>query len=79
VVKSLRDPLPTLNVNVMGTANVLLAFGMHGKGKNRKFIFSSTGGAIYGEPKKIPADESTAEIPISPYGLSKLLGEELIK
>ncbi len=79
VVKSLRDPMPTLQVNVLGTTNVLLAFGKYGKGKNRKFIFSSTGGAIYGEPKKIPADESTDTVPLSPYGLSKLLGEEVIE
>ncbi|MCR4328866.1 MAG: NAD-dependent epimerase/dehydratase family protein [Patescibacteria group bacterium] len=78
VVKSLRNPIPTLEVNVLGTTNVLLAFGEYGKGK-KKFIFSSTGGAIYGEPKKIPADESTASVPLSPYGLSKSLGEELIK
>jgi UDP-glucose 4-epimerase len=78
VVKSLRDPIPTLQVNVLGTTNVLLAFGNHGQGKNRRFIFSSTGGAIYGEPKKIPADEFTDTAPLSPYGLSKLLGEEVI-
>jgi UDP-glucose 4-epimerase len=79
VVKSLRNPLPTLQTNVLGTANVLLALGKYGRGKKKKFIFSSTGGAIYGEPKKIPADEATAPTPLSPYGLSKLLGEELIK
>ena len=79
VVKSLRDPIPTLQVNVLGTTNVLLAFGQYGKGKQKKFIFSSTGGAIYGEPKKIPADESTDTASLSPYGLSKLLGEEIIK
>ncbi len=79
VVKSLRDPIPTLEVNVLGTTNVLLAFANHGTGKNKKFIFSSTGGAIYGEPKKIPADETTPAMPLSPYGLSKLLGEETIK
>jgi len=79
VVKSLRDPIPTLEVNVLGTTNVLLSFGNYGTGKNKKFIFSSTGGAIYGEPKKIPADETTPAMPLSPYGLSKLLGEETIK
>jgi UDP-glucose 4-epimerase len=79
VVKSLRDPIPTLDVNVLGTTNVLLAFGNHGRGANKKFIFSSTGGAIYGEPKKIPADEATPAVPLSPYGLSKLLDEEIIK
>jgi len=79
VVKSLHDPIPTLQVNALGTTNVLLAFGKYGRGKNRKFIFSSTGGAIYGEPKKIPADESADTVPLSPYGLSKLLGEEIIR
>ncbi|MGC9611143.1 MAG: NAD-dependent epimerase/dehydratase family protein [Minisyncoccia bacterium] len=76
VVKSLRDPMPTFAVNVTGTINLLLAGGEFGI---KKFIFSSTGGAIYGEPNKIPADENTPEIPLSPYGLSKLLGEECIK
>lgn len=79
VVKSINNPLPTYETNVLGSANVLLCFGKYGRGKNKKFIFSSTGGAIYGEPKKIPADEKTAVTPLSPYGLSKFLGEELIK
>ncbi len=77
-VKSLRLPLPTLETNVLGTTNVLLALGEHGRGK-KKFIFASTGGAIYGEPKKIPADETTPRTPLSPYGLSKALGEDVIK
>lgn len=78
VVKSLVNPIPTYEVNVIGTANVLLMFGKYGK-KGGKFIFSSTGGAIYGEPKVIPADEQTPETPLSPYGLSKKLGEDIIK
>lgn len=77
VVKSLVNPIPTYDVNLLGTANVLVAFGKYGS-KKGKFIFSSTGGAIYGEPKIIPADESTEPTPLSPYGLSKKLGEELI-
>lgn len=79
VVKSLRDPIPTFQTNVLGTVNVLLAFGEYGRGKNRKFIFSSTGGAMYGAPKHIPASEREAPITLSPYGLSKHLGEEIIK
>jgi UDP-glucose 4-epimerase len=78
VVKSLRDPVPTYETNILGTANVLVAFGAYGRGKHKKFLFSSTGGAIYGEPRKIPADERTAAVPLSPYGLSKLLGEQII-
>ena len=77
VVVSVRDPIPTLTTNVLGTANLLLAFGHHGRGK-RKFIFSSTGGAMYGAPKKLPVSEIEPD-PFSPYGLSKQLGEQTIK
>jgi len=76
VVRSLRDPLPTLEVNVSGTAGLLLACGEIGI---KKFLFASTGGAIYGEPGKIPAGESEPPTPLSPYGLSKWLGEECIR
>jgi UDP-glucose 4-epimerase len=79
VVKSIHDPIPTLDVNVLGTTNILLAFGNHGRGKHKKIIFSSTGGAMYGDPKKIPADELEARIPLSPYSLSKQLDEDVIK
>jgi UDP-glucose 4-epimerase len=79
VVKSLRDPIPTFQTNLLGTANVLVAFGKYGRGKKRKFIFSSTGGAIYGEPKHLPADESTPKTPLSPYGLSKSIGEDIVQ
>ena len=79
VSRSMRDPTPTLTTNVLGTANVLLAFGQHGRGGvHRKFIFSSTGGAMYGDPKRIPVDERTAQDPLSPYGLSKKLAEDAI-
>jgi UDP-glucose 4-epimerase len=77
VTLSMRDPIPTLTTNVLGTANVLLAFGHHGRGK-RKFIFSSTGGAMYGDPKHLPVDENTPVDPLSPYGLSKKLAEDAI-
>jgi UDP-glucose 4-epimerase len=80
VVLSVRDPIPTLTTNVLGTANLLLAFGHHGRGASRrKFIFSSTGGAMYGDPKKVPVDETAVQDPLSPYGLSKQLAEETIK
>jgi UDP-glucose 4-epimerase len=78
VVKSLNNPIPTYQTNVLGTANVLLAFGKYGRGKHRKFIFSSTGGAMYGAPKKLPVNELQPRTPLSAYGASKLLGEELI-
>lgn len=76
VVKSMRDPLSTFQTNVLGTVNVLMAAGACGTVK--KFIFSSTR-AIYGDAKKIPTDESAPAAPLSPYGLSKFMGEEAIK
>jgi UDP-glucose 4-epimerase len=84
VTRSMRDPIPTLTTNVLGTANLLLAFGHHGRhpkggGAPGKFIFSSTGGAMYGDPKHLPVSEGAPEDPLSPYGLSKKLAEETIK
>ena len=78
VAKSLRDPLPTLRTNSMGTANLLSIFGRYGKGASRKFIFASTGGAMYGDPGYIPADDTAPAHPLSTYGLSKLLAEEAV-
>ncbi|HEX4104099.1 MAG TPA: NAD-dependent epimerase/dehydratase family protein [Candidatus Paceibacterota bacterium] len=80
VIKSIRDPMPTLQTNVLGIVNLCLAFGAHGRGgAQRKFIFSSTGGAMYGAPRKLPATEKEDTITLSPYGLSKHLGEEVLK
>lgn len=75
VVRSVQDPLSTVEVNVQGTINLLLAGGEQGI---KKFIFASTGGAIYGESKQRPTPETITPKPLSPYGLSKLLGEECI-
>ena len=76
VAKSMRDPRKTLDVNVLGTVNIILAGGGLG---TKKFIFSSTGGAIYGNPESLPADETCNQNPLSPYGLSKLLAEKTIE
>lgn len=76
---SVGNPMPTFETNVTGTMNVLLAFNAHGEGNRRRFIFASSGGAVYGEPKRIPAREGTPALPISPYGLSKFLGEKMIE
>lgn len=79
VMRSFREPAAAFRTNVLGMANVLNAFGAYGKGKNKKFIFASSGGAMYGAPKKIPADERAPRKTLSPYGLSKLLGEEMVE
>ncbi len=43
-----------------------------------KFIFASTGGAIYGDAKIIPTPENYPEFPVSPYGIEKLIVEKLL-
>lgn len=76
VLKSVRDPLPTFQTNVLGTINVLMAAGACGTVK--KFIFASTS-AVYGDPKKLPVTESAPINPLSPYGLAKSMAEDAIK
>lgn len=75
VRKSVEDPLFDAQVNVLGTLNILQQTVKHGV---RKVVFSSSGGAIYGEQDVFPAPESHATKPLSPYGLSKLCGEQYL-
>src|SRR5260370_1156758 len=62
-------------VNIVGGLNVLRASVDAGV---RKFIFSSTGGALYGEPDVVPADEDHPIRPLSPYGTSKFSFEQYL-
>jgi UDP-glucose 4-epimerase len=73
---SYDDPINDCRVNVIGTLNLLKAMIDF---KVPKIIFASTGGAIYGSPVKLPADESTPPIPGSPYAISKLTCENYIR
>ncbi|HEY1405927.1 MAG TPA: SDR family NAD(P)-dependent oxidoreductase, partial [Spirochaetota bacterium] len=75
VAESMRDPIPTMETNVTGTVNVLVAAG---EADVKKILFASSA-AVYGNPKTLPVHESDPTEPISPYGLSKLQGEEAIK
>src|SRR3712207_5754434 len=43
-----------------------------------KFIFASTGGAVYGEQREFPASENHPQYPVSPYGVSKLAAERYL-
>jgi UDP-glucose 4-epimerase len=74
VRKSVADPAFDASINVGGTANVLGA--ARGAG-TRRFVFVSTGGAIYGEGdgQELPLPESAPIAPMSPYGQSKHAGE----
>jgi UDP-glucose 4-epimerase len=70
---SVERPDHDADVNVVGTLRVLEAAREHGT----KVVFSSTGGAIYGECDG-PAAEDHPRNPLAPYGVSKLAGEEYI-
>ncbi|HKD42364.1 MAG TPA: NAD-dependent epimerase/dehydratase family protein [Myxococcaceae bacterium] len=72
VRKSVDDPCFDAESNILGTLNLLEAARRAGV---KKFIFSSTGGAIYGEQDVFPAPETHATRPVSPYGVSKAAGE----
>jgi UDP-glucose 4-epimerase len=70
---SVARPEHDAAINVLGTVNVLEAARPHGT----RIVFSSTGGAIYGECDG-PAPEDAPRLPISPYGTSKLAAEEYL-
>lgn len=74
VRKSINDPLFDLRVNVGGTINLLNAAVRTG---SSRFVFSSTGGAIYGEGsgRSLPLSEHADRLPDAPYGQSKLAAE----
>ncbi|OGC09055.1 UDP-glucose 4-epimerase [candidate division WOR-1 bacterium RIFOXYA2_FULL_37_7] len=73
VRKSVAEPVYNAEVNELGTLNILEAAV---KNKTKKIIFSSTGGAIYGEVKeKEGADENHPQEPISPYAITKRSAE----
>ena len=75
VRRSVEDPVFDARVNILGMLNVLEQAVKHG---TRKVIFSSSGGAIYGEQEIFPAPESHSLRPLSPYGISKLSGEQYL-
>lgn len=72
VRKSVADPQYDADVNVKGFLNLMEAGRKNGL---EKTIFSSTGGAIYGEPEYAPQDENHPLKPLSPYGITKRVSE----
>lgn len=76
VRRAVEDPGLDAQVNVGGTINVLNACV---EGHVRRFVMSSTGGALYGEPSTLPASEHSTIRPLSPYGVSKYCAEQYIE
>jgi UDP-glucose 4-epimerase len=72
IQQSIKDPQTTQEINVEGTRNLLTSAMDSGV---NKFVFASTS-AVYGDSKVLPRSETATPAPISPYGWSKLEGEE---
>jgi UDP-glucose 4-epimerase len=71
VPRSVKDPVATNHINVDGVVNVLVSARDAGV---RRVVFASSS-AIYGETPTLPKREDMPPAPISPYGVSKLVGE----
>ncbi|MBK7229044.1 MAG: NAD-dependent epimerase/dehydratase family protein [Ignavibacteriales bacterium] len=75
VRRSVKDPEFDATTNILGTINLLQNCVKYGV---KKFMFASTGGAVYGEQDYFPADEKHNQQPKSPYGISKLSVEKYL-
>lgn len=73
---SVHEPALDASINLVGFANILSGVAA---GKVRRVVFASSGGVVYGDPSVIPTPEPTANLPISPYGVSKLAGEHYLR
>jgi UDP-glucose 4-epimerase len=74
VTKSVADPGRDCEVNVRGTLNVLEAANRH----RAPVVYTSTGGALYGDRAPLPTPEEFPPAPVSPYGASKWAGEAYV-
>jgi UDP-glucose 4-epimerase len=72
---SVADPIFDASVNIQGSINLFQAAVQAGV---EKILFSSTGGAIYGEQDYFPADEQHPVRPVCPYGVAKLSVEKYL-
>jgi UDP-glucose 4-epimerase len=72
---SVTDPRFDASVNLDGLLNLLEAAREAGVGR---FLYVSSGGVVYGEPEVRPTPESAPKVPESPYGVTKLAGEQYL-
>jgi UDP-glucose 4-epimerase len=75
VRRSVREPDFGAVVNILGTLRLLQNCVGHGV---HRVVFSSSVGAVYGEPEEFPATEDHPQYPVSPYGVAKLAGERYL-
>jgi UDP-glucose 4-epimerase len=75
VRRSVEDPVFDARVNVLASIGLIEACRTHGV---NRFVFTSTGGAIYGDADQVPTPETYVAAPVSPYGTSKLCVEHYL-
>lgn len=78
VRRSVADPQLDASVNVLGTLNLVEALRRTNTAGNTRFIFASTGGALYGDLATPPNAETAPKEPDSPYGVDKLAVEHFL-
>ena len=72
---SMADPIYDAEVNVLGSLNLIRLSLQYGV---KKFIYISSGGAVYGEPVYLPCDEDHPIRPLCPYGVTKFIVEQYL-
>ena len=73
---SVDDPGFDAGTNILGLINMLQGAA---EGGVRRVVFASSGGVLYGEADVIPTPETAPNMPVSPYGVSKLAGEHYLR
>ena len=72
--KSVADPYESIDINMVGTHNVVAAAADHGV---RRLVFASSA-SVYGDPTRLPMHEDDELSPLTPYCISKRAGEDLL-
>lgn len=75
VRRSVADPANDASINILGTLNLLEAMRASSASAKGRFVFISTGGALYGDFVTPPNEETFPKDPESPYAISKLSAE----
>src|ERR1035437_775079 len=75
VRQSVEDPVFDARVNILASIGLIEACRTHGVSR---FVFTSTGGAIYGDADEVPTPETYVAAPVAPYGTSKLCVEHYL-
>ena len=75
ILVSIKDPVETSKVNILGTINVFKAAI---EAKVKRVIFASSS-SVYGNQEKLPLKENMRPNPVNPYALQKLVGEQFAK